>query len=107
MASPRNIHAAVATPTQITATDGVRFLGCTAASLRSTSPRRPMAKSKRLAATRFPLNTLKRDRSAAARMTRTIQCEPVAYSKATARSEEHTSELQSRPHLVCRLLLEK
>src|SRR3989442_6785992 len=25
----------------------------------------------------------------------------------TNRSEEHTSELQSRPHLVCRLLLEK
>src|SRR2546429_1643922 len=25
----------------------------------------------------------------------------------TARSEEHTSELQSRLHLVCRLLLEK
>src|SRR5690554_7044435 len=29
---------------------------------------------------------------------------PVWRSK---RSEEHTSELQSRPHLVCRLLLEK
>src|SRR2546429_3785141 len=30
------------------------------------------------------------------------------YSKiAVARSEEHTSELQSRLHLVCRLLLEK
>src|SRR5690554_7678073 len=28
-------------------------------------------------------------------------------SRAMARSEEHTSELQSRPHLVCRLLLEK
>src|SRR5215813_9206631 len=28
-------------------------------------------------------------------------------SAAFARSEEHTSELQSRPHLVCRLLLEK
>src|SRR5690554_7483825 len=28
-------------------------------------------------------------------------------SSATERSEEHTSELQSRPHLVCRLLLEK
>src|SRR5687768_18358737 len=28
-------------------------------------------------------------------------------SPATARSEEHTSELQSRLHLVCRLLLEK
>src|SRR3989442_10023935 len=27
--------------------------------------------------------------------------------RAHARSEEHTSELQSRPHLVCRLLLEK
>src|SRR2546422_3196261 len=27
--------------------------------------------------------------------------------KRTARSEEHTSELQSRLHLVCRLLLEK
>src|SRR5436305_11964815 len=26
---------------------------------------------------------------------------------AKPRSEEHTSELQSRPHLVCRLLLEK
>src|SRR3989442_8796723 len=26
---------------------------------------------------------------------------------AAGRSEEHTSELQSRPHLVCRLLLEK
>src|SRR5690554_6987055 len=27
--------------------------------------------------------------------------------RVSARSEEHTSELQSRPHLVCRLLLEK
>src|SRR5690554_7004082 len=29
------------------------------------------------------------------------------YDGNTLRSEEHTSELQSRPHLVCRLLLEK
>src|SRR5690554_7091127 len=28
-------------------------------------------------------------------------------TEAEYRSEEHTSELQSRPHLVCRLLLEK
>src|SRR5271157_1027700 len=28
-------------------------------------------------------------------------------SQLKSRSEEHTSELQSRPHLVCRLLLEK
>src|SRR3989442_2769938 len=34
---------------------------------------------------------------AATRVTASIPC----------RSEEHTSELQSRPHLVCRLLLEK
>src|SRR5436305_7819903 len=41
---------------------------------------------------------------------------PIAYrwlryedplSVGRLRSEEHTSELQSRPHLVCRLLLEK
>src|SRR5215813_12008090 len=30
-----------------------------------------------------------------------------AYALDWPRSEEHTSELQSRPHLVCRLLLEK
>src|SRR3989442_10609045 len=30
-----------------------------------------------------------------------------AKSSTLIRSEEHTSELQSRPHLVCRLLLEK
>src|SRR5690554_2124294 len=29
------------------------------------------------------------------------------HDVAIIRSEEHTSELQSRPHLVCRLLLEK
>src|SRR2546429_1623102 len=32
---------------------------------------------------------------------------PVARLEADRRSEEHTSELQSRLHLVCRLLLEK
>src|SRR5579872_3168365 len=31
----------------------------------------------------------------------------VIRSRPSSRSEEHTSELQSRPHLVCRLLLEK
>src|SRR5690554_7675108 len=30
-----------------------------------------------------------------------------ASAASATRSEEHTSELQSRPHLVCRLLLEK
>src|SRR3989442_14069913 len=37
-------------------------------------------------------------------------CMAFAWARAarvSQRSEEHTSELQSRPHLVCRLLLEK
>src|SRR2546422_4514929 len=32
---------------------------------------------------------------------------PILEWSGTVRSEEHTSELQSRLHLVCRLLLEK
>src|SRR5690554_7411798 len=31
----------------------------------------------------------------------------IIFTSGGTRSEEHTSELQSRPHLVCRLLLEK
>src|SRR5437870_6523032 len=34
-------------------------------------------------------------------------CDFSSRHSTTARSEEHTSELQSRGHLVCRLLLEK
>src|SRR6266699_7278983 len=37
---------------------------------------------------------------------RALRSIPTA-SATRARSEEHTYELQSRPHLVCRLLLEK
>src|ERR1041385_9477048 len=33
--------------------------------------------------------------------------EALVFEKSPQRSEEHTSELQSRLHLVCRLLLEK
>src|SRR5258707_2869263 len=36
-----------------------------------------------------------------------VQASGVIFDKAKARSEEHTSELQSRQYLVCRLLLEK
>src|SRR5207253_10030953 len=42
------------------------------------------------------------DQRALAQMT-----EPLVVTVHLARSEEHTSELQSRGHLVCRLLLEK
>src|SRR2546422_6418405 len=42
-----------------------------------------------------------------ARSRRTRLHRPAPVSFAGRRSEEHTSELQSRLHLVCRLLLEK
>src|SRR3989442_12067899 len=45
------------------------------------------------------------DFKAAARLSSDRSMEMVALRE--DRSEEHTSELQSRPHLVCRLLLEK
>src|SRR3989442_5210693 len=40
-------------------------------------------------------------------MTREATRASLGLASAAPRSEEHTSELQSRPHLVCRLLLEK
>src|SRR5690348_18145747 len=36
-----------------------------------------------------------------------VRRRPVRAARAARRSEEHTSELQSPVHLVCRLLLEK
>src|SRR5690554_7202512 len=36
-----------------------------------------------------------------------LRCLRAYVGEPVQRSEEHTSELQSRPHLVCRLLLEK
>src|SRR5690554_3851638 len=54
------------------------------------------------------------DRKDARKLDKFSQYAMVSASEAMAdsqlmesRSEEHTSELQSRPHLVCRLLLEK
>src|SRR5690625_6694881 len=41
------------------------------------------------------------------RLKRAILTANIALEAADLRSEEHTSELQSRGHLVCRLLLEK
>src|SRR2546422_6296106 len=73
--------------------------------------------------TLFPYTTLFRSRLAAVRAPRdtlgSVHCRrplpmcaarryrPAAGGPETGRSEEHTSELQSRLHLVCRLLLEK
>src|SRR5690554_7125516 len=58
------------------------------------------------------VHRLRRHRLAAVRRDtqygyRLVGRRPVRRYLAGFRSEEHTSELQSRPHLVCRLLLEK
>src|SRR6476660_4029608 len=55
--------------------------------------------------TLFPYTTL--FRSATARSRRGGRGVPPASRRWPRRSEEHTSELQSPDHLVCRLLLEK
>src|SRR2546429_5860846 len=58
--------------------------------------------------TLFPYTTLFRSRAMAPPSgLRSVSSAPVSASHAMGRSEEHTSELQSRLHLVCRLLLEK
>src|SRR3712207_7417172 len=69
---------------------------------------------------REPPTTSRRKRRAAASRSSIATAHPTSCSPAaiafdtarpksdeTARSEEHTSELQSRQYLVCRLLLEK
>src|SRR5437660_9782601 len=66
--------------------------------------------------TLFPYTTLFRSRRSKASRTSRSKARSAIGSTTTAfrarikprsRSEEHTSELQSRGHLVCRLLLEK
>src|SRR5260221_8292374 len=66
--------------------------------------------------TLFPYTTLFRSRPTSSTTTRrprwpkrvpTCWCRTWAPASAIARSEEHTSELQSHSDLVCRLLLEK
>src|SRR5438445_1376405 len=58
--------------------------------------------------TLFPYTTLFRSKNRSASDSRPGQDRPsVPSKKGRMRSEEHTSELQSRQYLVCRLLLEK
>src|SRR5437660_7642282 len=57
--------------------------------------------------TLFPYTTLFRSRSRTAHAGARRRSPPDRAAEPRARSEEHTSELQSRGHLVCRLLLEK
>src|SRR2546422_1304148 len=58
--------------------------------------------------TLFPYTTLFRSRARVMLTATTAGVPESATTESTVkRSEEHTSELQSRLHLVCRLLLEK
>src|SRR5438552_7628122 len=60
--------------------------------------------------TLFPYTTLFRSRNVGRFGTRQLAVGAARYRAsptASCRSEEHTSELQSPDHLVCRLLLEK
>src|SRR5205809_2955018 len=60
--------------------------------------------------TLFPYTTLFRSAppsAASASMPRAARRRRRRRRQSSGRSEEHTSELQSRLHLVCRLLLEK
>src|SRR2546430_9568754 len=56
--------------------------------------------------TLFPYTTLFRSRMEKSKET-VYRCLGCGFVFTTARSEEHTSELQSQSNLVCRLLLEK
>src|SRR5262245_66563257 len=56
----------------------------------------------------LPILVLRLSRSSTSRVPATTSSARAgSYSGARRRSEEHTSELQSLRHLVCRLLLEK
>src|SRR5438552_13706814 len=57
--------------------------------------------------TLFPYTTLFRSCSCSAGSAATSRTGAAGSRWPSARSEEHTSELQSPDHLVCRLLLEK
>src|SRR3712207_8126411 len=56
---------------------------------------------------RTPRGAPKRQQRDASRATINEKGDPKGVCRLPPRSEEHTSELQSRQYLVCRLLLEK
>src|SRR3989442_8412772 len=100
--------------------------GCSTGSERSTSSLYPLITVRRLLKSwamppaSCPIASIFWDwRNCASRLLRSVMSVAIAQiaytfpsvsrsgNLETMRSEEHTSELQSRPHLVCRLLLEK
>src|SRR5439155_19874889 len=82
--------------------------------LRGTEARRPRYRARGLQARApafilIPLSPSRSPRGGGSRTTISggAECAHCFARHSSSRSEEHTSELQSRGHLVCRLLLEK
>src|SRR5690348_18053095 len=71
---------------------------------RSSAPERPAA---RCAASSAPATKSQERRGRGLRVPGLLRGGRSPPTRESARSEEHTSELQSPVHLVCRLLLEK
>src|SRR5262245_43733327 len=89
---------------------------CPARARRTSSSRsRPRSSASRTRASENGRRSTRRQRKRASGLPRVTVRRPVPWLAAAAaegegpacRSEEHTSELQSLRHLVCRLLLEK
>src|SRR2546422_5512166 len=68
-------------------------------------PYTTLFRSARTRGSRLDSGPMKTQRHAA--ILKIVRAQTVASQERLRRSEEHTSELQSRLHLVCRLLLEK
>src|SRR5205823_10338987 len=86
--------------------EGVTFLR--SRSITNSPARRPAAAfAESVAGTlESPIGAIPRNSQTSA-MVLAVNCPPQAPAPGQARSEEHTSELQSLAYLVCRLLLEK
>src|SRR5258708_15407465 len=76
---------------------------------RSFSAIRAASRPSLLYCSRMPRSSARRSRPPMRRTSRKVSSSDIVsgHPGTTQRSEEHTSELQSPDHLVCRLLLEK
>src|SRR6266496_1122160 len=84
-----------------------RRIGCNASSVMRWRDTRRRRGVQGLRVRSSPGRPLKLDRKQRRRLINLLLQGPMMHGYRTNRSEEHTSELQSRRDLVCRLLLEK
>src|SRR3712207_8105927 len=109
---------ALTTAVAVLAAVSVLTLVLSVLALRSASTKRRAAKASRLPTDvrglRAEVEALRQEVAGAVRRLAVVRYDAfgdmggrLSWSMAVLRSEEHTSELQSRQYLVCRLLLEK